>query len=140
MAHAPCQVEEIAHTAEVGLRLWAAEPGTLFACAGEAMFALMGLDVDESAAARTREVALASMDTESLLVDWLNELVYLFETTGEVYPQIEVVAWEPQRLVATVQGRRPAGAPRMQIKAVTYHELVVRREGEGWLAEVTFDI
>jgi SHS2 domain-containing protein len=140
MPHTPCSVEEVGHTAEIGLRLRAAAPDALFACAGEAMFALTGVTVDADAPATERTVRIQAPDMESLLVDWLNELVYLFETTGEVFTEIEVVGWSPEELEAIVRGRRPLDAPRLHVKAVTYHDLAVRPDGDGWLAQVTFDI
>lgn len=104
------------------------------------MFALAGASVDEAAPASERTVRVASPDLESLLVDWLNELVYLYETTGEAFTEIDVVAWSPEQMEAIVRGRKPQSAPRLHIKAVTYHDLSVRPDGDGWLAQVMFDI
>lgn len=133
-----CEFEELAHTAEIGLRVRAESPARLFACAGMALFALTG------AAAETVEVEQAvtveSPDVESLLVDWLSELVYLYETGGCAFHEIEVTEWSPQRLVATVRGGRPAGPPRLHVKAVTYHDLAVGEAGGGWEAQVYLDI
>ncbi len=136
----PCSVEEISHTAEIGLRVRAGSAARLFACAGEALFALVGATVDETSPPEERPVRLHAPDAENLLVDWLNELVYLYETTGLAFTTIDVSTWTPTGLEATVQGRRPTGPPRLHVKAVTYHELAVRPDGDGWLAQVTFDI
>jgi SHS2 domain-containing protein len=136
----PCFVEEISHTAEIGLRVRAPGPGRLFACAGEAMFALVGATVDETAPPEERHVRLHAPDPETLLVDWLNELVYLYETTGLLFTSIDVAEWAPTGLEAVVQGRPSTTPPRLHVKAVTYHDLVVRPDGDGWLAQVTFDI
>ena len=134
----PCEFEELAHTAEIGLRVRAATPGRLFACAGMALFALTGAVPQAAEAERT--VTVESPDVESLLVDWLNELVYLYETTGCAFHEIEVTEWSPQRLAATVRGGRPAAPPRLHVKAVTYHDLSVHASGAGWEARVFLDI
>ena len=134
----PCEFEELAHTAEIGLRVRAAAPGPLFACAGMALFALTG--ATSGRIEIERDVTVESLDAESLLVDWLSELVYLYETTGCAFHDIEVTEWSPQRLAATVRGGRPAMPPRLHVKAVTYHDLHVRRTGAQWEVQVFLDI
>jgi SHS2 domain-containing protein len=134
----PCEFEELSHTAEIGLRVRAATPGQLFACAGMGLFALTG--AVPAAVEVERTVAVESPDVESLLVDWLSELVYLYETTGCAFHGITVTEWSPQRLVATVCGGRPTALPRLHVKAVTYHDLAVRGRDGGWEAQVFLDI
>lgn len=133
-----CDYEELSHTAEVGLRVRAATPPDLFGCAAVGMFALIGAQPHERSQRRT--VAVESLDVESLLVDWLSELLYLHETTGEVYDHCKVTTWQPTRLEAVVEGGPPADRPLRAIKAVTYHGLRLGEEAGGWLAEVYFDI
>lgn len=134
----PCEFEELGHTAEIGLRVRAPVPGRLFACAGMALFALSGAAAE--AVEIERAVVVESPDAESLLVDWLSELVYLYETTGCAFHAIEVTEWSPQRLAATARGGRPIELPRLHVKAVTYHDLYVREIDAGWEAQVFLDI
>lgn len=140
-----CTYEELAHTAEIGLRVRSDTPEGLFACAARGMFALLSVEVDRSTPPIRRDVHLTSMDLESLLVDWLSELLYLHETTGAVFQECVVTHWQPDApdgptLGATVQGYPPVTAPRLQIKAVTYHDLLVAADEDGWVAQVYFDI
>ncbi len=122
------------------MRVRAADPTTLFVCAALAMFALMDLHVDQTAEELTVAMTLDAMDIESLMVDWLSELVYLHETTGVVFDLILIQDWSPTHLAATVSGRRPQQTPHLQVKAVTYHDLLVVAEGDAWTAQVYFDI
>jgi SHS2 domain-containing protein len=135
-----CTFEELGHTAEVGLAVQAPTPAQLFACAARGMFALLRVEVDGGEVVDARRVSVSAYDAESLLVDWLNELVYLYETTGALYTHCAMESWEPTALTAEVAGYRPASAPAIHIKAVTYHQLSVRQEGEHWSARVFFDI
>lgn len=135
-----CRIEELGHTADIGLRIRADSPRALFACAGQAMFDLAGAKTDNAGPSNQRSVVVTSIDVESLLVDWLSELLYLHETTGEVYTDCLVTSWSPTRLEATVEGGPPAQPPILHIKAVTYHQLRVVEEEGGWLAQVYFDI
>lgn len=136
-----CRVEELDHTAEIGLRVWASSEARLFGCVGEAMFGLLlGVESDPAAPAAERVLEIEAGDPDSLLVDWLNELLYLHETTGNVYLSCNVLEWQPGRLAARVAGRRPLTMPELHIKAATYHQLRIAPEKGGWLAEVYFDI
>jgi SHS2 domain-containing protein len=133
-----CDYEELSHTAEVGLRVRAGTPAALFMCAAAGMSAIMGAQPGERDV--RREVVVESLDAESLLVDWLSELIYLHEITGAIYDQGEITNWTPTRLEATVVGGAPASPPQRSIKAVTYYGLRLAEEAGGWLAEVYFDI
>ena len=78
-----CRYEELAHTAEVGVRVDAASADALYACAARAMFALLHMEPDRDADdVRPSTSSVESVDAESLMVDWLGELLYLHETTG----------------------------------------------------------
>ncbi|HEY3230147.1 MAG TPA: archease [Roseiflexaceae bacterium] len=133
-----CDYEELEHTAEIGLRVRAATPAALFACAATGMFALVGAQAGEQ---RTRHVmTVDSIDIESLLVDWLSDLLALHEHTGDIYHQPEITHWTPARLDALVVGYAARTSPSMSIKAVTYHGLRLAEENDGWLAEIYFDV
>lgn len=131
-------VEELSHTADVGLRARGATPAELFSCLAVGMFGLIGPRPETRD--RRRTVTVESLDAESLIVDWLSELLYLHETTGEVYDHCTITRWAPTKLEAVVEGGPPAGSPLRSIKAVTYHGLRLQEEPGGWLAEVYFDI
>src|SRR5437868_2340932 len=133
-----CNYEELSHTAEIGLRVYADTPAALFACMANAMFALTGAQPGQRNIRRA--ITVAAPDSESLLVDWLNELLYWHEVTDEVYDQSEVTSWAPTRLEAVAVGGAPATPPQRSIKAVTYHGLRLAEEDGGWLAEVYFDV
>jgi len=134
----PCQIEELSHTAEVGLRVRAATPGDLFACAALGMFQLIG--VPPGIQRQRHSVVVESFDAVSLLVDWLSELLYLHETTGAVFDRCDVASWTPTRLVAVVAGGRPATRPERAIKAVTYAGLQLVEDDQAWRVDVYFDV
>lgn len=135
-----CEVEELGHTSEIGLRAHAPTQSDLFRCLACAMIGLTGAEAEPEEAPQFYEVDLAAGDLESLVVDWLNEILYLHEVSSLVVDAVEVERITPQAIAATVLGRRARQAPDLQIKAVTYHQLRIGRDGEGWKAEVFFDI
>ena len=83
--------------------------------------------------------SLEARDPATLLAEFLEELIFLAETQGFVpeRPQISVEA-VGTKLTAIVQGT--IGEPPHLVKAVTYHGLELRREGDGFHARAVLDV
>jgi SHS2 domain-containing protein len=135
-----CLVEELDHTSEIGLRVRADAPEQLFACCAQAMFGLLRVLPDTARTAIHHRLTINSLDGESLLVDWLSELLYLYETTGALFTDCIVLRWTATHLEAHVTGYPPTEPPAIQIKAVTYHQLSLQANADGWTAQIYFDI
>lgn len=127
--------EELSHTADVALRAWGNSLSELFREAAAGMAAVMGATEGGRV---ERRVELEAPDVETLLVDWLSELLYLGEVHGETYGAFSVCVHEGPRLEGTVHGSpgEPRGA---HIKAVTYHGLSVQYSDGEYSATVVFD-
>lgn len=138
--------EEVDHTADVGLRVRAASLEGLFR---QAALGLAALLTDPAALEPSERVAIEmrGLDLEELLVGWLNELIYRFESDRLVltaFPALRVERGETgYRLSATGTGgrwvpkRHPSGAP---LKAATYHGLkVVPATDGGFEVTLIFD-
>jgi SHS2 domain-containing protein len=134
--------ETFDHTADVGLRMRAADLDTLFAEAARAMFSIMAGDLEAVRPTEEVSITLAADDLDALLRDWLGELLYTFHVRKLVFSDF-TVAVSDRGLQATARGE-PMDAVRhkldVEIKAVTWHGLKVERTGDGWLAEVIVDI
>jgi SHS2 domain-containing protein len=130
------------HTADLGLRIQAADLNGLFAEAGRALLAVIVSNPD---AVRLREqvsVRVEGEKPEYLFVDFLTELLFLFESKRLLASEFEI-ACDERGLTATVHGET-CDPDRHQlaheVKAVTYHGLVVAESPDGWWAEVILDI
>jgi SHS2 domain-containing protein len=81
-------------------------------------------------------------EADYLLFDWLNELLYAFESDRMLFARFEVRPDETG-LNADAWGE-PADPARHEleheVKAITYHRLRVERTPDGWLAELIVDI
>jgi SHS2 domain-containing protein len=134
------------HTADVGAEIEAASLGELFAEAAQALLETIA----DPATVRTslhRDFELSASDLETLLVDWLGELVYVFEVDRQLFRDAAVTLTEAAdgwRLAAVARGEPydPERHPiRVLVKAVTWHGLAVGcREDGAWRARVIFDI
>jgi len=135
--------ETFDHTADLGLRARAADLNTLFAEAGRALSNALVENLDAVKPVRAVEVELPEDDDlEYLLLDWLQALLTHFEMERLVFSAFDVRSVEGG-LKATASGEEldeTRHEPAHEVKAITYHGLVVRKEDGGWLAEVIVDI
>jgi SHS2 domain-containing protein len=130
------------HTADLGLRIHAADVNSLFAEAGRALLSVMVSDPDSVKPREELTLHVAGRDIEYLFVDWLDELLFLFESKRFLASEFETVIDETG-LSATVRGETcdlARHALAHEVKAVTYHGLTVEQTPDGWQAEVILDI
>lgn len=134
--------EILEHTADVGFRAWGPDPGSVFAAAARAMFSV-AVDLDAVQPTESREIVVEGEDFESLLVNWLSELVSLFDAGLFAPCSFDVQEIQPTRIVSRCQGepRDPSRHPwKLIVKAVTYHQLQVAEKDGRWEARVFLDI
>ena len=130
------------HTADVGLRAQASSFDELLVEAARGLFATL-IDHPNAVVAHERaEVRVQGSDRAYLLVDWLAELLHLFQSRGLVLGEFRVHCDEGG-LRAQVGGE-PIDPGRHgsahEVKAVTYHSIKVEQSKSGWLAEMILDI
>lgn len=129
---------ELDHTADLAMEVWGDDFASLLAHAAEAAFMLQGLP-DASGERVLHEITLHAPDRETLLVDWLNELLFLSETLGEAYTAFDVRLVGDRALSATVTGHK--GHPtKRRIKAATFYDLRVACEPGRCVARIVFDV
>lgn len=134
--------EVFEHTADLGLRIAAANLDALFADAARGLFSVIAGDLDQVRRECTVEIALEGSEKDYLFFDWLNELLYLFESQRLLLAEFEVHVTN-RGLDAQARGE-PLDLGRHQleheVKAITYHGLSVAKTDAGWQAEVILDI
>jgi SHS2 domain-containing protein len=133
--------EWIDHTSELELRIHAATPEEVFAEAMDALGELLEdgtSELRESMPRSRREIAVSAPDRATLLVEWLNELVFLAEARRFLPRQLDAITLGEAGLDAVVTG--VAGIPRPLVKAVTYHRLELEESEGTWRARVIFDV
>jgi len=130
------------HTADTGLRV---EGQTLEELLVRAAKGLTELLVEDSAVAarETRAIMLRAESAEALLLAWLKELLYWFNTDRFVLASVDLQLVGETQLQGSVAGERfdPAKhAAGTEVKGVTYHQLHVEHTPQGWEAQVIFDV
>jgi SHS2 domain-containing protein len=128
----------IEHTSELQLELHARSEAGVFT---EALHALRELFEDESPGngePARRTVEAEATDRGALLAEWMAELVFLAEKDGLVPDDVRDLVVGEDTVTAKVLGR--LGEPRHLVKAVTYHDLELRRDRDGWRGNVVLDV
>lgn len=134
--------ETFDHTADIGLRVSAATLEELFVEAARGLTSLLIENIDDIRPALTETIQLAGTETDYLLFDWLNELLFRFETSKLLCCEFKLRLNE-QGLEAMVRGE-PSDPARHrlahEVKAITYHGLSVQHTESGWQTELILDI
>ena len=140
------QYEYLEHTADIKFLAYGRTLEELFENAALAMFNVM-IDTSKVSGETAREVFLKSSDLEFLLVDWLSELLYLFEVDEIVFRKFQVKEIRDEGSEYTITARAsgekfyPESHPfETEIKAVTYNQLEIEKTANSWKAQVVVDI
>ena len=134
--------ETFEHTADIGLLARGRTLPELFANAADG---LADLTVDRDGLSDTTQVHVnvSAADPESLLVAWLNELLYLVDTQRFVPRRAQITALDGASLTAQLFGDTidpDRHTMRRMIKAATYHALSLRQADGVWEARVILDL
>lgn len=130
--------EEVAHTADWALRVRGSDLAELLEHAVAGALELAGVELSEQAG-EERRIELDSLDAESLVVDFLTELVVALELRGMAFAALQLRVDDDRRLTGSLR-EVPVEKMAKPIKAVTYSELEVRRDQNGYSATIVFDV
>jgi SHS2 domain-containing protein len=134
--------ELLDHPADTGFRAHGASLPELFAnCA----HALVFLILDPSNIQATDQFLLSAegSDYESLMVNWLNEVLYYTDSRRIAFGAFDISKLDETRIECLAAGepRDPDWhPPKVVVKAVTYHQLKIFPTADGWTAEVYVDV
>jgi SHS2 domain-containing protein len=131
----------IDHTADAGILVKASTLEGMFETAALGFSELI-TRVDFLNCLIQRQLRLQEDDIETLLVSWLQELLYLLDTEDLLFGRFQVNL-KGLALEATAWGEvfdPEIHTMKTEIKAVTYHQLEVVEDDQGWQAQVIFDI
>ena len=131
--------EIIEHTADVGIAAEAPTLEAVFEQTALGLFEILG-GWDPGAGEET-ELRLEPADHGGLLVDWLNELLFVQDTRDIVFTSLRVGKVDESGLIATIETRpRSEQLDGTAVKAATYHRLEVEEREGRWCSRVYLDV
>lgn len=129
--------EEIEHTADFELHVWAPSLPRLLEQAARGMYELSQTELADSPRL-TREFEISFSDTESLLVDFLSELLFFGEDVSLAFDEFDL-SFVGCSLKARLNGA-PIDRQSKEIKAVTFHGMKISETDRGMDVNIVFDV
>jgi len=123
--------------ADLALKVWGEDFDTLLRQAALGLYDLMGVN-RQAASYCQRQFTIEDGSTETHLVDFLNELLYLAEEYEEYFTAFrfdDIL----KGMKVTCQGQNILSISR-NIKAVTFHNLEIKKTDRGLETIITFDV
>jgi SHS2 domain-containing protein len=134
-------VREIDHSGDIGLDITGASRAELLENATRGLCTLMTWSRVEPVAARAIEVRASSFT--DLVVDWLSAVILSAATHAELYGGATLEIAEEGRAKGTLHGEPLDVARhrlRFDVKAATYHDILVEQTAAGFHARIIFDL
>lgn len=131
--------EILEHTGDIRLEVRSPRLGALYQDAVRGLMATLIPRESGDFNPVEHRIEVESADSTCLLVDFLNEVLWSGTSNSECYDQVDVISINERQLTAIIRGRTVEGFGE-EIKAVTYHEADVRREGEMWKTNLVLDV
>ncbi len=132
----------IDHTADIGVVIFGESLPELFQHAAQSFFSVL-TEVKNIHEGESRTFSLDAPGLEELLVSWLNEFLYLFETQGLLFSRFEIKKLSSEHLEATAWGEKYTAKKhpiKRIIKAVTFHQLTIQKQKGMWKTQIIFDL
>lgn len=130
------------HPADVGIEAFGKDLAGAFEQAALALMSVI-LDPGKIDCTQSKVIVLEGVDQGHLLVKWLAEVLYLYDGQGFAAGHFGISELSSTRLGATVVGEpfdERKHAPRLDVKAITYHQLLVEEVAAGARIRVFLDI
>lgn len=130
------------HTADVGFEATGATREEVYVNAARALQDL-SVDLDSIAARDEVSIVVDGENASELLVNWLSQILYLFDAEGWAFRDFDIGRLEDYALEAVARGEkfdRARHHVKLQVKAITYHQLMLEQTPQGWRAQVYVDI
>ena len=131
----------VEHTADTGIVAYGSDMPEAFANAAYGMFSLMA-DLRQVREETSRYIEAEASDVESLVVAWLNELLFMFDTERIIFRRFDILQVTNTRLKADAYGEKVDPSRhklRGGVKAATYHTLKVAERRDRYSIRVIFD-
>jgi len=131
--------EILNHPADLKIRAYGKDLAEVFSNMLKGMFETCHPIIEKKDYFIKRKVNLEANDKESLLVNFLSEVLYLSDINNETYFGVEFKKINEKKLIGEIKGRKVKGF-NLEIKAVTWHDLEIKKRNNLWQATVLFDI
>ncbi len=135
------------HTADIGVEISGRTKKDLFANAAGVLFDIMiENSVNNNSGTmqkKQKNLTIKGADPQDLMINFLRELLYLFNGEQWVVNHCEIIKCSNKTLNARIIGEQYDNRQhsiKTEIKAVTYSGVTLQKIKSGWKARVIFDV
>ncbi len=136
------QFELLEHTSDIGVLARGATREEALIAASHGVVSILA-DPSAFRPLEERTLTAAGIDTASQIVDWLNEILFFFDTEGMVFVEFNIDSWTNTEIRGRARGERfniDRHELRTGVKAATYHQFESRQTEDGWELQVFLDV
>jgi SHS2 domain-containing protein len=130
------------HTSDVGILARGTNREEALVAASHGLVSILA-DPSAFSSVEERYFSAAGPDEASQIVNWLNEILFFFDTDGIVFVEFTVDSWTPEAITGRAKGERfdvDRHELRTGVKATTYHQFESRPVADGWELRVFLDV
>ena len=132
----------IDHTADFGMQVFGSDSQELFTNAALALFEMI-TEMDVLTGRNSCSITVSGVDWADLMINWLREILYLWNGKERLVKSVKILSLSEKNISAIIyfDAYKPdRHLIKTEIKAVTYHQIQVKRSASGWKAQIIFDI
>ena len=129
------------HTADLRLKVYGKGPEELFQNAAYGLASILFNDVrkKEKFLRGAGKISVEALDQETLLVNFLNEVLTKSIIDKKIYPRVKILRISPRAVEAQVYGVAVNHFDE-DVKAVSYHDVIIKEGKSGLETELVLDI
>jgi SHS2 domain-containing protein len=130
------------HQNELAVRITGTSQADLFVNSSQALFDVM-VDVDKIEAKERLPLEVVAADRDELIVNWLRELLYLYQSGGYLLKEFNISEVKDTVVKAEVCGEKidpDRHEIKQEIATVAEHKSRMQKTGNQWVAQVIFEL
>ena len=127
---------------ELAVRIVGNSPADLFANSAYALFDVM-TEIEKIEIKDRLPLEVEGMDRDDLLVNWMRELLYLYQGSGYLLKEFQIREVKDTIVKAEVCGEKidpDRHEIKQEIPAVAYHQSRMAKTGNQWTAQLIFEV
>jgi len=124
------------HTADILFEAYGQTYEEALENSAHAMFSVFGTAGESEHAA----FSVSAHNIEELTVQALADLLAYMDTGELIFSRAKVLSYDAKRHALEIEAFGEKKRPRDSVKAVTYHELMVKKGKDGWTIRILLDV
>jgi protein archease len=136
------EFELLEHTSDVGVLARGRDRDEALLAASHGLVSLL-VNPEPFRALEERYFKASGTDEAAQIVNWLNEILFFFDTEGMVFVDFAIDSWGPGEITGRAKGERfdiDRHEFRTAVKAATYHQFESHTTANGWEIRVFVDV